>query len=240
MASLSTTPTPTGPEPTRPNLGDPDLTVGDVARLGARATRVLSRHGVDFCCGGGRRVADACAKLGLDPAQLLAEIASEAAPDGDEDWMSAPLGDVVAHILERFHRPLDEELPRIDAMLRKVVRVHGDKDPARFAALADAYAALAGELVPHMHKEERVLFPWILAGRGASAGAPVRVMEAEHDHAGAQLRRIRTLTDDFEAPEGACGTWRALWAALEELEADLHAHIHLENNVLFPRALRGE
>lgn len=237
MSSLSTT---TNPDPIPRDLTPPDLTVADVARRGARATRVLARHGVDFCCGGERSLRDACARLGVDPAQLLAEVEGEAAAEDEVDWMSAPLGDVIAHILTRFHRPLDEELPRLGAMVRKVVRVHGDKDPARFAGLAEAFAALVGELVPHMQKEERVLFPWILSGRGASAGAPVRVMEAEHDHAGELLRRIRALTDDYTPPEGACGTWRALWAGLEELEADLHAHIHLENNVLFPRALRGE
>jgi regulator of cell morphogenesis and NO signaling len=121
-------------------------------------------------------------------------------------------------------------------MARKVHQVHGDKD-ARLAKLVEVFTELQQELDAHMAKEEQVLFPLIRAGRGAMAGGPVEVMEHEHDDAGAALRRLRELTDDFQAPAEACTTWRALWHGLETLEADMHQHIHLENNILFPRAL---
>src|SRR5690606_3669224 len=139
-----------------------------------------------------------------------------------------------------YHRPLDEQLPRLLQQAEKVLRVHGDKRPEILEPLHEAVGLLVDELQTHMQKEERVLFPWILGGSGATAGAPVRVMVEEHDRAGELLAEIRQLTGGFVVPDGACGTWTALWQGLEQLERELHEHIHLENNILFPRALRGE
>jgi regulator of cell morphogenesis and NO signaling len=117
--------------------------------------------------------------------------------------------------------------------------VHHDKDPATMDALRRAWTDLVEDLVPHMRKEEQVLFPWIRSGHGDSAWAPIQVMESDHERVGEILATIRRLTGDYVVPEEACGSWRALWQGLEALEEDLHRHIHLENNVLFPRALRG-
>jgi len=120
-----------------------------------------------------------------------------------------------------------------------VNEVHGEKDPARLKEILDIVIALKAELLLHMMKEEEILFPMIAAGQGAMANGPVSVMEAEHDDAGHMLRRLGELTDHYTPPEGACNTWRALWAGLADLESSMHLHIHLENNILFPRALAG-
>jgi regulator of cell morphogenesis and NO signaling len=216
----------------------PQATVGRLAAEHPLSTRVFARHGIDFCCGGGRALGEVCLERGLDPVAVVAEIEELlAGPRAAEtSWDDVPLAEVVRHVLDAFHAPHREELPRLEAMARKVHAVHGAKDPARLAELWRIVATLRRELEDHMAKEERVLFPLIAAGRGATAARPIAVMEAEHEVAGALLRRIRELTDDFRVPEGACNTWRALWAGLETFERDLHEHVHLENNVLFPRA----
>jgi regulator of cell morphogenesis and NO signaling len=122
-------------------------------------------------------------------------------------------------------------------MARKVFRVHGEKQPEMLGGILDTLLALKAELESHMSKEEQILFPMIRQGQGARTAAPVSVMEHEHESAGAALQRLRELTGGYEVPEGACNTWRALWFGLAELETSLHQHIHLENNILFPRAL---
>ena len=216
-----------------------DTPVGHIAAAAPRATRVFARHGIDYCCGGGATLAAACEEHGLNVEQVLAEIAAatRGAATGADNWLEAPLGALIEHIRTQYHRPLDEELPRLEAMARKVHAVHGAKDPERLAAVVEVTAALRTDLEQHMQKEEQILFPLILQGGGAAAGGPVAVMEEEHEAAGGMLRQLRELTDDFTPPEEACNTWRALWHGLADLERSLHEHIHLENNILFPRAL---
>ncbi len=218
-----------------------DTPVGQIAARHPLATRVFARHGIDFCCGGGKPLTEACRSAGLDIGQALEEIATElnAAPDDATTWFDAPLDDLIQHIVQTYHAGLREELPRLAGMLTKVHKVHGAKDPERLAELLSVFTELQAELTDHMMKEEQILFPMIERGEGVQAGAPVSVMEHEHDDAGAALQRIRQLTDNFTPREDACNTWRALWAGLEQLEADMHQHIHLENNILFPRAIRG-
>ncbi len=213
--------------------------VGSVATEYPLATRVFARHNIDFCCGGGRPLSEACAAQGVETSVVLAELTAEIAdqPETDDRWGEKPLPELIDHILADFHVPLREELPRLEAMARKVYEVHGHKDQERFKAILDTIVALKAELLSHMQKEEQILFPMIIAGQGAMALGPVSVMEAEHEDAGIMLRRFRVLTDDYTPPEEACNTWRALWAGLEALEAGTHLHIHLENNILFPRAL---
>lgn len=218
-----------------------DIPVGQLATENPLSTRVFARHGIDFCCGGGRPLGEVCADKGLDPRTIVAEIEKEltASTEPATRWDSAPLNELIDHILEAYHVPLWEELPRLDAMARKVLAVHGDKDLEMLGGIVDVYGALKAELEQHMLKEEQVLFPMIKAGNGAMAGPPVNVMHIEHDSAGEALRKLRALTNDYTVPAGACNTWRALWHGLEALEHDLHQHIHLENNILFPRALAG-
>jgi regulator of cell morphogenesis and NO signaling len=220
---------------------DTHTRVGDVAARHPLATRVFARHGIDFCCGGGQPLASACEERALDPEKVLAEIEKEvtATETPETDWTNVPLGQLIDHIVNEYHVPLREELPRLTDMSAKVLRAHGDKEPEKLRELATVVAGLRAELEAHMMKEERILFPLIRQGRGAMAAAPVSVMEHEHDGAAEALRRLRDLTDGYEAPPEACNTWRALWHGLADLERAMHEHIHLENNVLFPNALSG-
>lgn len=212
--------------------------VGEIATEYPLTTRVFVRHGIDFCCGGGKPLVDACAASEVETDLVLAELESEiaAAPPSEVRWDAEPLEALIEHILERYHAPLKEELPRLEAMARKVADVHGDKDPA-LAEILEVCLALRAELEDHMMKEEQILFPMIVGGKGAMAGGPISVMEHEHAAAGSMLERLRVLTGGYEVPAEACTTWRALWAGLESLESELHEHIHLENNILHRRAL---
>ena len=216
-----------------------DLTLAHLSVTRAGASRVFYRHGLDFCCHGQISLRDACAAEELDVAQLMEEIqGEERADESFERWDEEPLDTLIEHLLNRFHEPHRAELPRLLEMARKVEEVHGEK-AACPRGLADHLAKMAEELELHMQKEEQILFPLIRAGRGRMAVEPVQVMEQEHRDHGGNLVRLRELAHDFEPPEEACGTWRALFLGLAELESELMQHIHLENNVLFPRALQG-
>lgn len=216
-------------------------TVASLATEHPLATRVFARYGIDFCCGGGRPLKEVCEEKGLDVSQVIDEIQQElaSADKPEHRWDSEPLDKLIEHILETYHRPLDEELPRLESMAARVLEVHRDKDPRRLTELVVVYGGLKAELLDHMAKEEEILFPMILRGQGAMAGGPISVMEHEHESAGTALRRLRELTNNYAVPPEACNTWRALWHGLEALETSLHQHIHLENNILFPRALAG-
>jgi regulator of cell morphogenesis and NO signaling len=216
-----------------------DTKVGEIATRYPMAIRILSRHGIDFCCGGGNPLEEICEQSGLDARAVLAEIESEIAshPSEEVNWGEAPLDDLIEHILVAYHKPLKEELPRLEAMIRKVLDVHGDKRPEMLPELLVVYTGLKAELEQHMAKEEEILFPMIRRGRGAMALGPIAVMEEEHVSAGQALRRLRKLTGDYDISEEACNTWRALWHGLAALEDSLLQHIHLENNILFPRAV---
>ena len=215
--------------------------IGQIAAEHPMATRVFARHGIDYCCGGGRPLREVCEQKGLHTGAVLEEIEKELAEPGvsDERWDEAPLGDLIDHILFTYHESLREELPRLEAMARKVVDVHRDKRPEMLPQMLSVYLGLKSELEEHMMKEEQILFPAIKAGQGTTTDGPIAVMEHEHESAAAALRRLRELTDGYDVPPEACNTWRALWHGLAALEDSLHRHIHLENNILFPRALAG-
>ncbi len=216
-----------------------DSQVGRIAVEHPIATRVFARYGIDYCCGGGVPLAEACESRGLDAATVMEEIRREMSPvaESGDRWNEAPLQDLVAHILSAYHRPLKEELPRLEAMARKVLQVHRDKEPEMLTELLSVYLGIKADLEPHMEKEERILFPMIQRGQGFLAEGPVSVMRDEHEAVGLALKRLREITNDYEVPPRACNTWRALWHGLAALEKELHQHIHLENNILFPRAL---
>ncbi|MDP6053643.1 MAG: iron-sulfur cluster repair di-iron protein [Candidatus Latescibacteria bacterium] len=216
-----------------------ETTVGKIATEYPLATRVFARHKIDYCCGGGVRLDEVCEKKGLNTETIIEDINKEIGISDTPEiqWDKAPLANLIDHILVTYHRPLDEELPRLEAMVRKVANVHGAKDPEMFSGILSVFLGLNNELVEHMMKEEQILFPMIKSGQGAMAQGPVSVMMHEHDSAGAALTRLRELTNDFRVPQNACNTWRALWHGLAALETALHEHIHLENNILFPRAL---
>jgi regulator of cell morphogenesis and NO signaling len=177
--------------------------------------------------------------MGLDlPAVIGALEALELVPvDEDQSWQSG-LVPALRHIVDTHHAYTKEALPRLLFLTAKVAKVHGDEDP-RLVELDRAFRLFAQETFDHLAKEEQILFPMILAGRGRQASMPVQVMLGEHDDHGEALCRIRTLTSDLRLPEGACATWRELYRSLLQLEVELMEHIHLENNILFPRALAG-
>lgn len=214
----------------------PDSRIGEIAAHHPLATRVFARHGIDFCCGGGVPLSRACARRGLSADRVVAEIETVLSGPADPgtDWLSAPLERVVGHIVETYHRPLRDELPRLEAMAEKVARVHAERDPeGRLPRILDTVVALRRELERHMEQEEEVLFPAIVDGAGK---IPTGSFVDDHAAAGEALGRMRELTEGYVPPAGACNTWRALWAGLADLESEMHQHIHLENNVLFERA----
>ncbi len=218
-----------------------DSTVGQVATEHPMSTRVFARHGIDFCCGGGKPLQEACQQGGLEIETLLQELERELAETTSPAvrWDEAPLPELIEHILRRYHDSLKEELPRLEEMARKVHRVHGEKDPESFEGMLTTFLSIKEDIDQHLMKEEQVLFPAILAGHKHMLGGPISVMEMEHEDLGGLLRQLREFCGDYVVPEGACSTWRALWVGFDELERDLHEHIHLENNILHKRAFNG-
>jgi regulator of cell morphogenesis and NO signaling len=231
---------------------DPDTTrIADLAREHPATIRVFQRHGIDFCCGGKRTLAEACTRRGQELAPLLADLAVAlgSTDQGPAALASLPatLADLAKLIVGRYHVALRSELPRLLQMADKVERVHGADLPEVLPPLAATLRAFAAELAAHMESEEAVLFPAIerleaavRRGQPAAAvdlGQLVAAHEAEHDTAGAALARMRALTAAYTPPDWACNTFRGLFHGLAELEEQMHEHVHLENNILFPRAL---
>lgn len=221
-----------------------------VARF-PQTSRVFESFQIDYCCGGGKPLEEACEQQQLDPQQVVAKLEqaiSDVQDESQEDWLTASLGDLCDHIEQTHHAYLRNELPRLTDMIAKVVNAHGQSHP-ELANVQTVFAALRAELEPHMFKEEQILFPAIrLVEQSSQAPSfpfgtvanPIRMMEHEHDNAGDALSELRKLTEDFAVPDGACNTYRAMLDALHELEGNMHQHVHKENNILFPRALELE
>lgn len=233
------------------NTLDPEQTVGDYVRQKPTRAHVFESLKIDYCCGGKVSLALACEKRGIDVGDVLQAIKAndEQADSGTlADVDSMGLTELADHIQATHHAYLRKELPRLDAMTEKVSQVHGDKDERLFK-MRQAFVALKAELEPHMMKEERILFPIVRQLEAASkrqefhcgsVANPIRQMEHEHDQAGQALAILNESTDGYTPPDWACNTYRALLDALARLEADMHQHIHKENNVLFPRAIQLE
>ncbi|MEZ5291902.1 MAG: iron-sulfur cluster repair protein YtfE [Vicinamibacterales bacterium] len=216
---------------------NPTATLADLATALPGAAGVFYRHGLDFCCGGRRSLQDACAARGLDAGAVLAEVERETAATGQaRRWDAEPLPVLVDHIVTTYHRSLRATLPHLIRMAAKVEMRHADK-PECPTGLAARLTVMHEGVIEHLLKEEQVLFPMIVRGEGRIAAGPVHVMELEHDEHGRHLQEVRRLTGNLEPPEAACATWRALYLGLQQLERELMEHIHLENNVLFRRAL---
>jgi regulator of cell morphogenesis and NO signaling len=211
--------------------------LAELALMKPGASRVLRRAGIDYCCGGQRSLREACEAKSLSAEKVLQEILAEEAPTQGMKPELLSVAGLIQHILKRFHEPLRAELPELVAMARKVEAVHADK-PNVPRGLAEHMSDVMQSLLSHMEKEEQVLFPMVLAGHGIRADMPIRVMMQEHDDHALNLQRTRRLTNNFTPPAEACTTWRALYMRLDQMEADLMDHVHLENHVLFPRALR--
>ncbi|MFN7953502.1 MAG: iron-sulfur cluster repair protein YtfE [bacterium] len=213
------------------------ITLAELAVTRPGAIHVFRHHGLDFCCHGRRSLAEACAEKGIDPHAISSEIdAAEPQLHRGTDWAARPLGEVLDFIESRYHAALRSDLPMLIDLARKVERVHADKASCP-RGLSTHLTRMQEAIDEHLAKEEQVLFPIVRAGRGRMAACPVQVMEREHEDHGRSLELLRSLTGDFQLPAEACGSWRALYAGLERLTSDLIEHIHLENNVVFPRAL---
>ena len=218
--------------PTTPLPLSAEQQIGQIAVQLPGATAVFRRLKLDFCCGGQVSLAKAAADKGLDADAVLAELAalqrSDAVPE------AASPSALIDHILARYHEVHRAQLPELIRMARRVEAVHRDHSEVP-AGLADALEAIEQELLSHMHKEEAVLFPMLRAGGNSFVTQPIAMMRHEHNDHGEALEQIARLTHDITPPLGACNTWRALYAGLAQLRDDLINHIHLENNVLFPR-----
>jgi regulator of cell morphogenesis and NO signaling len=212
-------------------------TLADLAVTRPAAARVFYRHRLDFCCGGQRPLADVCAERGLDPDVVLAAIDREGTLTGDaRRWDLEPLPELIDLIVGTYHRRLRETFPDLRRLAATVEARHGEKTECP-RGLTAQLAAMHQEVLDHLAKEERVLFPLILGGLGRMGAGPVRVLESEHEGHARNLQIVRQLTNDLQPPAEACATWRALYLGLQALEQELMEHIHLENNVLFRRAL---
>jgi regulator of cell morphogenesis and NO signaling len=228
------------------------MTVGDIVGHDLRTAAIFARHGIDFCCGGRRSLHEACAAKGVDAAALLREIETLDDAGGAEDMTSWPVDALVELIVTKHHAYVKRQIPAITAMLEKLVAAHGERHSA-MVRIAATFSSLASELTHHMEKEEQILFPYIQAMAHirrddsqrlmtpfGTVRNPIRMMEDDHQQAAAELWMLRVLTNGFVAPDTACVTWGACFSELAAFERDLHQHVHLENNVLFPAAARLE
>ncbi len=228
---------------------NPDLTtkLGDLVLARPETMRFFEGLGLDYCCGGHRSLGEACATAGLEPSAVLAGLAGVEPPtSGTPDlqaWREARLEGLIQHIVATHHDYLRAELPRLRGLLTKVLAAHGERHP-ELGRVGEIFFALEADLLPHLMKEEQILFPFIIRmEQGQLGGAcfgsvqsPIRVMEMEHEAVGALLAECRALTNAYDVPADGCATFRALYLGLAEMERDLHLHITLENQILHPRA----
>jgi regulator of cell morphogenesis and NO signaling len=225
----------------------PEALVGQlVAERGSRA-KVFERFGIDYCCGGKVSVAEAAGQRGIDPVSVLAALdavdAALGATTDDRDWSAAPLEALLAHLVDRHHAYVREALPRLGQLVDKVARAEGEAHP-ELNEVAATFRRLQAALTAHLEQEEAVVFPRVRRlAQGSESGARAELagllskLEADHVQAAADLAALHDLTRGYVAPEGACNSHRAMLDGLRELEQDTHRHVHLENNVLFPRVL---
>jgi regulator of cell morphogenesis and NO signaling len=231
-------------------------TVRDVALEMPQATRVFEKLKIDYCCGGDKPLGEACATAGVEVAnleQMLSEAAqTEGQGNGLFDPQKAALSELVGYILDKHHVYTKEEMTRLEPLIEKVITAHGENHP-ELQGIDAFFQQLCADLKPHMSKEEQILFPYIIEmerstveNRPASFAPfgtvhnPIRMMMMEHDTAGDLLRELRALSSNYTVPPDGCISYQTLYQALEAFEQDLHQHIHLENNILFPRAIEME
>jgi len=226
-------------------------TVREIALENPASIRVFESFGIDYCCGGRKPLAEACEARNISVDSVIAALekgAADPAP-ATEDWSAQSLGSLAAHIVNTHHAYVRRESPRLAELAAKVVNRHGDTKP-ELPEIQKKVAQISEELTEHLAKEEVVLFPYVTRlerakeegtarphGCFATVASPIAMMTQEHEAAGALLADIRELSGHYTPPVGACPTFHAFYIGLREFEQDLHQHIHLENNILFPRAL---
>jgi len=228
-----------------------EATIGEIVAKDYRKAQVFKKFGIDFCCGGKKTVTEVCDKKGIDISEVKQQLASMEADQGNpsQNYQNWELDFLCDYIVSTHHKYVKDTLPFLSEISAKVARVHGDSHPEVVVA-ANAFAGVAADLSAHLLKEEKVLFPYIkqlVAAKRENAALPqapfgqvsnpIQMMEAEHEHAGEDMSEIRTVTNDFAVPDDACTSYRILFKMFQEFESDLHQHIHLENNILFPKAI---
>jgi regulator of cell morphogenesis and NO signaling len=228
--------------------------VNEIALSHPGARRVLEDAGVDYCCGGGKSLADACLHAGVTADEILKRLRrnAELAEPGDMEWTSASLAELTRHIRERHHQYVRDSIPRVRALLAKIREKHGSKH-REIEEIEKLFGDVAREMTAHMQKEEQILFPYIDALERSAGGSstveppffqtvrnPIHAMMQEHDSAGELVRKIHKASNEYKAPADACTSFQATYHELREFEEDLHLHVHLENNILFPRAVELE
>jgi len=231
-----------------------EKTVGELVADDYRKAEVFKKFGIDFCCGGGKTVREVCEKKGVDYAQLQRELLEAEKRESSDntnfnEWRLDALAD---YIVEKHHAYVKENIPLLLEFSKKVARVHGHANP-EVVQIADLFQQAADELLHHMMKEEHMLFPYVreLTNRQGNGGSglppsfgtvqnPIRMMEMEHEQVGDLLKQIGVLSNNYTPPAHACNTYRVEYFKLKEFEDDLHRHIHLENNILFPKAIELE
>lgn len=235
---------------------DGKMTVRELAGRCPQTRPVFEKHGIDYCCGGGKSLSEASGERGLELPALVGDLegALQASPGEakamDKDWYAAPLVELVRHIVDAHHGYMKTALPRLRSLTPTVLKAHGAHHGEVLRQVQELFNALDTEISSHLMKEEQVLFPYIVAVEAhvrdgaprpsapfGSARNPIRQMEHEHDSAGEVLAKLREVTGDYALPGDACSTFTAMYEELQRMEADLHQHIHLENNILFPRAI---
>ena len=227
-----------------------EMTVGEIAAGIPVSIRVFEQWKIDYCCGGKRPVAEAIAAAGKSMAEFQSAIDKAATISSTtSDWSTEPLGVVSAHVVTTYHQYTREELATLAPLAAKVLSVHGDRRP-ELAEVVTLVRELTSDMLPHMLKEEQILFPYVTQLEDATLKGgpaptpffstvknPVRMMMLEHDRVGDLLAKLRAVTNDYTPPQSACFSYRELYRRLEEFELRTHEHIHIENNVYFPRAV---
>lgn len=227
--------------------------IGAMVAEDFRTAAVFKKYGIDFCCKGGRTIADACEKKNIDEQKIYEEIENLPKSGGANiDFTSWPLDLLADYVEKTHHRYVEEKTPVLQAFLDKLCKVHGDRHPELFE-IRELFDESAKDLAAHMKKEELILFPFVRnmikaqqtgeALRQPHFGTvenPVNMMQHEHTVEGERFEKIATLTDGYTPPADACNTYKVAFAMLQDFENDLHTHIHLENNILFPKSIRLE
>ncbi|WP_426480133.1 iron-sulfur cluster repair di-iron protein [Chryseobacterium sp. R2ACT005] len=227
--------------------------IGNMVAEDFRTAAIFKRHGIDFCCKGGRTIEEACSNKKLSPEKIYEELEALPKNEGSTiDFNSWPLDLLADYIEKTHHRYVEEKTPVLQAFLDKLCKVHGDRHPELFE-INTLFNESAHDLAAHMKKEELILFPFVrnmmkakISGTALPQPAfgtvenPVNMMQHEHTVEGERFRKIAEITDEYLPPADACNTYKVAFAMLQDFENDLHKHIHLENNILFPKAIRLE
>ncbi len=231
-----------------------EKTIGEIVAQDYRSASVFKKYGIDFCCQGNRTISDACAKKNINPKTVMddLELAIKTQEDKTAAFTSWPLDFMADYIEKKHHRYVEEKTLEIKPYLDKICKVHGDHHPELFE-ISRQFNASAGELAQHMKKEELILFPFVRklvkakheglkidAPHFGTVQNPIHMMMDEHTTEGERFKLINELSNNYTPPEDACNTYKVTFALLKEFEEDLHLHIHLENNILFPKTIELE